>query len=60
MKSPRKLSTKWKNKRKNVPIFQPRRKKGQPTPVLLPGKLRGQRSLVGYCLWGHKELDMTE
>ena len=20
----------------------------------------GQRSLVGYCPWGHKELDMTE
>ena len=20
----------------------------------------GQRSLVGYSLWGHKELDMTE
>ena len=21
---------------------------------------RGQRSLAGYSLWGHKELDMTE
>ena len=31
-----------------------------PTPVLLPGKFRGQRSLAGYCPWGHKELDMTE
>ena len=24
-----------------------------PIPVLWPGKSHGQRSLVGYCLWGH-------
>ena len=36
------------------------RKEWQPTPVLLPGKSHGQRSLVGYRPWGHKELDMTE
>ena len=30
------------------------------TPVLLPGKSCGQRSLVGYSPWGRKELDMTE
>ena len=30
------------------------------TPVFLPGKSHGQRSLVGYSPWGHKELDMTE
>ena len=30
------------------------------TPVFLPGKSHGQRSLAGYCLWGHKELDTTE
>ena len=35
-------------------------KKWQPTPVLLPGKSHGQRSLVGYSPWGCKELDMTE
>ena len=28
--------------------------------ILLPGKSHGQRSLVGYCLWGCKESDMTE
>ena len=28
--------------------------------TLLPGKARGQRSLVGYSPWGGKELDMTE
>ena len=31
--------------------------KWQPTPVFLPGKSHGQRSLVGYSPWGHKELD---
>ena len=29
-------------------------------PVFFPGKFHGQRSLVGYSSWGHKELDMTE
>ena len=32
----------------------------QPTPVLLPGEFHGQRSLVGYSPWGHKESDTTE
>ena len=32
----------------------------QPTSVFLPGKYHGQRSLAGYSLWGHKELDMTK
>ena len=30
-------------------------RKWQPTPVFLPEKFHGQRSLVGYCPWGHKE-----
>ena len=38
----------------------PWRRKWQSTPVLLPGKSHGQRSLVGYSPWGRKELDMTE
>ena len=38
----------------------PLRRKWQPTPVLLPRKLHGWRILVGYSLWGRKELDMTE
>ena len=33
----------------------PWRRKQQPTPVFLPGKSHGQRSLVGYSSWGHKE-----
>ena len=28
--------------------------------VFLPGESHGQRSLVGYSPWGHKELDTTE
>ena len=32
----------------------------QSTPVLLPGKSHGQRSLVGGSPWGSEELDMTE
>ena len=36
------------------------RRKWQPTPVLLPGKSHGWRSLVGYSPWGHKEMDSTE
>ena len=36
------------------------RRTWQPTPVFLPGKLHGQRSLAGYSPHGHKESDMTE
>ena len=36
------------------------RREWLPTPVFLPGKFHGQRSLVGYSPWGHKELNMTE
>ena len=32
----------------------------QPTPVLLPGKSHGWRSLAGYSSWGRYESDMTE
>ena len=31
-----------------------------PTPVLLPGKFHGRRSLVGCSSWGRAELDATE
>ena len=30
------------------------RRQWHPTPVLLPGKSYGWRSLVGYSPWGHK------
>ena len=38
----------------------PWRRKWQTTPVFLPGKFHGQRSLADYSSWGSKELDMTE
>ena len=38
----------------------PWRRKWQPTPVFLPRKSHGQRSLVGYSPWGRKESDTTE
>ena len=38
----------------------PWRRNWQSTLVFLPGKLHGQRSLVGYSPWGCKELDTTE
>ena len=27
---------------------------------ILPGEFHGQRNLVGYSPWGHKESDMSE
>ena len=36
------------------------RKWWHPTPVLLPGKSHGQRSLIGCSSWGREELDTTE
>ena len=33
---------------------------GSPLQVFLPGEFHGQRSLAGYCPWGHTELDRTE
>ena len=38
----------------------PWRRKWLSSPVFLPGEFQGQRSLVGYRAWGHKDLDMTE
>ena len=38
----------------------PGRRAWQPTPVFLPGKSHGQRSLVGHSPCGHEEWDMTE
>ena len=38
----------------------PMEKKMKSTPVLLPRKFHGQRSLVGYRQWDHKKSDRTE
>ena len=51
---------------KNLPACDPWvgkipwRRKWQPTPVFLPGKSHGQRSLAGYSPWTLKESDTTE
>ena len=36
------------------------RRQWHPTPVLLPGKSHGWKSLVGYSPWGRKESDTTK
>ena len=37
-----------------------RRRQWHPTPVLLPGKSHGWRTLVGCSTWGLEESDATE
>ena len=54
------LPTKWKTQVGSLGREDPWRRKRQPTPVLLPRKSHGRRSLVGYSPWGRKELDTTE
>ena len=41
-------------------VKTPWKKAWQPTPVLFPEESHGQKNLVGYSPWGHKELDTTE
>ena len=36
------------------------RRKWHPTPVFLPGESQGWGCLVGCCLWGRTDSDMTE
>ena len=43
-----------------VPKRQGQRRQWHPTPVLLPGKSHGQRSLMGCSPWGREESDTTE
>ena len=41
-------------------FLERQRRQWHPTPVLLPGKSHGRRSLVGCSPWGREELDTTE
>ena len=41
-------------------LAQNRRRQWHPTPVLLPGKPHGWRSLEGCCPWGRWGLDTTD
>ena len=55
-----------KKKKKSLPLslwgkyMNEWRRQWHPTPVLLPGKSHGQRSLVGCHPWGRTESDTTE
>ena len=46
----------------SLPLLQKviQRRQWHATPVLLPGKSHGQKSLVGCSPWGQEESDMTE
>ena len=50
----------WLRSAIEVACYLKRRRQWHPTPVLLPGKSHGRRSLVGCSPWGRKDLDMTE
>ena len=56
----KRLFTMWKTQVWSLVREDPLEKEMAPTPVLLPGKSHGRRSLVGYSPWGRKELDTTE
>ena len=61
-----KIKSHWPSKSKSLGILSPFAGSWsyeawwEPAPVLVPGKSNGQRSLVGYSLWGRKESDMPE
>ena len=44
----------------DFPCSHVRRRQWHPTPVLLPGKSHGRRSLVGCIPWGRQGSDTTE
>ena len=50
----------WQGRDKASFIACVRRRQGHPTPVLLPGKSHGRRTLVGCSPRGHKVLATTE
>ena len=56
----KRLPARWETRVQSLGWEDPWRRKWQPTPVLLPGKSHGWRSLAGYSPWGHKESDTTE
>ena len=45
---------------KQETAFHSQRRQWHPSPVLLPGKSHGRRSLVGCSPWGREESDTTE
>ena len=55
-----KLLTAWKMKGWEFLDIITLRRQWHLTPVHLPGKSHGQRSLIGCSPWGHEESDTTE
>ena len=55
-----KKDSRWGFKNWGVVTRNFRRRQWHPTPVLLPGKSHGRKSLVGCSPWGHEESDMNE
>ena len=56
----KKLPAMWEMLVRSPGQEDPLEKEGQPTPEFLPGESHGQRSLLDYSPWDHKELDTTE
>ena len=50
----------WEMRAQSLGYDDPLDKEWETTPVFLPGKSHGQRSLAGYSPWGLKESDTTE
>ena len=50
----------WETQVRSLDWENPLEKGMATTPVFLPGKSHGQKSLVGYSPWGHKDLDMNK
>ena len=55
-----KITSVGKDVEKREPSYTVRRGQWHPTPVLLPGKSHGRRSLVGCSPWGCEASDTTE
>ena len=53
------INRNWNHKQMYLSISTSWRQKWQHTPVFLPGEFYGQRSLVDFSPWGHKESDTT-
>ena len=56
----KRLSTMRETQIQSLGWENPWRRTWQFTPILLPGKCHGQRSLVGSSPWGRKESDTTK
>ena len=55
-----KFHTRYETVQSRSPNLHWWRRRWHPTPVLLPGKSHGRRSLVGCSPWGCEESDTTE